>query len=219
MLPISAPDWRRILLNRTAARFLSASAVLSVITLALVQFDTDLEGLGPFTRWLLSLVCNAGASGFVSLLILVSVFWLKCDDSHRGWRGFWCVALLFGFSYGSSVLYYMFVYLPAFAEWTRDPGLHRLSATPTKAEEPRVGPFRRSLLNGWACLLLPFVATLRVRKVPPFFLGIVGAAFIAWSAVVLVESVVSVTVDVSRHRKSRAAHAGNPDRSRETVGQ
>lgn len=205
MLRISELDWPRVLLTRGAAVLLGIAAALSLSAVVIIHPDLNLNALSPLRPEVLSLIAAASALGFILLLICMGFFWLKCDSSPRYWKTIWFLILLIGFPYGGAALYYVVVYLPAVIR--RKPGEHvedhvdHLSQASRSRE--RFGPFRKSLLIGWAFLLLPVFAALTIPKTPEFFSGVVAAVFFAWSVIVVLEAVIYFLLSLFRSGMNR----------------
>ena len=215
MLRISEFDWPTILFNRAVALFLGVSALLSGFAGALIYSDFDINLLHGFRFDAVSLIGSAGVFGFISLLICMSFFWLRCDSSRKGWKTFWFLVLLLGFPIGSPILYYAIVYLPAVLREHHVPE-SKLMLDPDRVHAStvmRLGPFRRSLLMGWALLVLPVASAIFLPFQRSYYFGIVVSAFVLWSAIVVLEAVIFAIVSVYRSGMTRPAREDKSSRS------
>jgi hypothetical protein len=96
----------------------------------------------------------------------MTFFWLRCDPSAKVWRTIWFGVLLIGFMFGSHVIYYLLIYLPAVRK-----KLHSGSMVETNdssdfeaQDKRRIGPFNRTLLLVWSVLSAPMVASFAFPK-------------------------------------------------------
>jgi hypothetical protein len=215
MLRISDFDWPRLLLTRSAAILLGAAAALSLGAVVIIHSDLNLDSISPIKREVLSVFGAGGAFGFLALLICMSVFWLQCDSSSKALRTFWFVILLVGFPYGSAILYYLIVYLPAFRKGLHGEGSYSADIQPQEPKgRNRLGPFSRLLLIIWAVILLPVALVLTLPRIPSAFARITAIAFFVWSAIVILDAVLHTIVSLYRSGMSRPASPDSPDSSR-----
>lgn len=208
---VSQLDWPRILVTRTAAALLGISAALSVCALAIMHSDTNLNALSSLKRDVPSIIGAASAFGFISLIICMAFFWLRCDSSSRSWRTIWFLVLLFGSLYGSAVPYYAFVYLPAVFRQLRNPGDESSDASSAKpdVDQRRIGPFHRILLFGWGFFLIPVIAILVFTRISSKLTEIIAIAFFLGSAIVISESVFHAILSLYRSGMSRPPKDGD----------
>ena len=120
-LIISDDEARVLLINRKAAAILGVAAVLSPGAILIAHWDISHERLGALGGEVLLIVEAVIAVGFFLLFGCMGLFWLKCDVSPKLNRVVWLIVLLFGFAFGSSILYYVLVYLPAVMRRLRNP--------------------------------------------------------------------------------------------------
>jgi apolipoprotein N-acyltransferase len=216
VLRISQLDWQRILLTRIAAILLGIAAALSVSAIVITNSGVNLDALSPLKRDALSIVGAASAFGFVSLLVCMGFFWLKCDLSPRLDRTIWFVILLLGFAYGSPIAYYAIVYLPAVLRRLRNPQGEETAAESVQVGEThkRIGPFRGTLLVSWGFFLLLVVAVLAFPQSMSHFVAPVAVCFFLSSALVVLEAVFHAITSVYRSGMSRSTRSGRADSSR-----
>src|ERR1017187_6781173 len=110
---ISELNWPRILFTRSAAILLGIAAILTGCAVFIMHSDIKPESLNSAEGKAIGILGAAGAFGFFALIACMWFFWLRCDSSSKSWRTIWFIILLLGFFYGSAVLYYAIVYLPA----------------------------------------------------------------------------------------------------------
>lgn len=159
MLRISELSWPRILYTRSAAILLGIAALFTLTALFIRYSDFDSNKLGRIQFEFISYLGAFSALGFFSLLISMTFFWLRCDVSSKRSRAIWFFLLLIGFSYGSQIVYYAFVYLPAVIRRLRNPSNAAFAAPFPQIENRRnvIGTFGWVLIIGWGLLAL-FVA-------------------------------------------------------------
>lgn len=194
-----------MLYTRTAAVLLGIAAVLTLPAVVLIQSDFAFHALNPSLHLALSILGGTGAFGLIALLVCMGFFWFRCDSSPRPWRAAWFVILLAGFAFGSQVIYYLVVYLPAVRRRLRNPERSEQEALLPKTHSAhRIGPFSRPLLFVWLVLLLPTAAALVLPRIMSYRLGPTAAVlFGLWSLVVALESVIHLLVSIFRTGISR----------------
>lgn len=160
---ISDLDWPRILYTRRAAILLGIASVLSIFTLVIIRSNVDADKLSPVAGIAFNATAAVSPAGSFALTICMAFFWLRCDSSSKAWRKVWFFVLLFGFFFGSAVVYYAVVYLPAVRKTLQYPEqgvlvfavpLHSLN------ENKRIGPFSRAFLIAWGVGMLMIAVVL-----------------------------------------------------------
>ncbi len=216
MFLLSQLNWPRILFTRCAVVLLGLAAALSVVALAVIHSDIEIDSLSPLKREALSITGAAGAFGLIGLIVCMGFFWLRCDSSSKPIRALWFVLLLFGFAYGSQIAYFAIVYLPAVMRRLRNPEGEEDTVPQPHTEEARkrIGPFRRVLVVGWAFLLLPVAAAVSLPKIMSPFVGPIAVFFFLWSALVAVESIAYAVVSLYQSGMSRPPSSGRRGSSR-----
>ena len=214
MLRISELNWPRILYTRTAAYGLGLAAVLS--SCGIVINHSDFRGLSPFKEQVVSILGAASAFGFVALIICMGFFWLKCDSSSKPWKTFWFLILLIGSLFGSAVLYYVVVYLPAMRKGLSNESSYQIDIQPTETDDGRnrLGPFRRLLLVIWAIVILPVFLVLSLASISSFLAEMAAVAFFVWSSIVVLEAVFHWILSLYRSGMTHSAKPDRPDSSR-----
>lgn len=200
MWQLAQLNWSRILFTRIAAVLLGIASAFAVPAVAIIHSDTDLDKLSPVTQEALSITSAAGAFGFIALLICMGFFWLRCDPSPRQWRAVWFVILLAGFAFGSPIVYYLLVYLPAVRKRLRNPGhVSQETQMPEQPSTRRIGPFSHSFLFVWLVLLLPVAVALIFPRIMSHPLGpFATVCFGLWSCVVALEGVIHTITSIFR---------------------
>lgn len=205
MVGLSDLDWPRILYSRTAAILLGIAALLTISTLIFRYSDFDPNKLGKVQFELISYLGAFSALGFLSLLICMVFFWLRCDVSSKLSRTIWFVVLLLGFLYGSQIAYYAFAYLPAVIKRLRNPEVQAVATLISSQDEDqgRIGPFRRSLVLAWGIVAVLMLAMLVVPAPLSLFSPPIAVIFFFCSVVVAIESVIHWFVSIYRSGMAR----------------
>jgi NADH:ubiquinone oxidoreductase subunit 3 (subunit A) len=216
MLGISELDWPRVLYTRTAAYLLGLAAVLSSSAVIINHSNFNFDALSPLRQKELSILGAASALGFVALLVCMGFFWLRCDASSKLSKTIWFLILLIGFPFGSTILYYVAVYLPALrnepqSEAPHEGGFHLAETADNRS---RLGPFRRILLVIWGFVVLPVFLVLSLPGISSLFAGIAAVVFCVWSAVVVLEAVFRSILSLYRSGMTHSAKPERPDSSR-----
>jgi hypothetical protein len=188
MFRISQLDWPRILFTRRAAILLGLAAALSGCGLAIIHSDVNIEALDPLERDVLSIAGAVGAFGIVFLFVCMGFFWFRCDISTRLSRTVWFVLLLLGWAYGSQIMYYALVYLPAVIKRLRIPEreTHVIETHQLAGDRRSIGPFGWILIAGWALLFLTVAAFFAFPKPMSQIFRPVADFFVLWPASLLV---------------------------------
>ncbi len=215
MLRISDLDWPRILFTRSAGILLGVAALLSLAAVFINHSNFNFDALSPGRQECLTILGAASAMGFFVLPICMGFFWLKCDSSSKISKTIWFLILLLGFMFGSAVLYYVAVYLPALTKRLQNEGPCEIDIQPTEANESRnrLGPFRRLLLVIWAVVVLPVFLVLSLARIPTLFAGIAAIAFFVWSVIVILEAILHWILSLYRSGVSRSPRSNGSDSS------
>lgn len=195
-LRISQLDWPRILYTRMSAILLGVAAVLSVGAIILVHSNLNLNTIGPVENGVLGVAGAAGAFGFMTLLACMAFFWLKCDSSPKTWKTIWFFVLLFGLIYGSTIVYYGFVYLPAVIKRLRHPEGGQPPFSPPELGKRRklIGPFGWALVVGWVLLFLTVAACFTLPKGMSHLLRPIADYFVLWPASLILGSMIYAVI-------------------------
>jgi small-conductance mechanosensitive channel len=213
---ISELNWLRILFTRSAAILLGIAAILTGCAVLIMHSDIKPESLNPAEETAIGILGAAGAFGFFALLVCMWFFWLRCDSSPKIWRTIWFIILLLGFFYGSAVLYYVIVYLPAVLGRIRNRENTEPDIRPMRSEESprRIGPFNRLLLVGWGLMVLSIAVVLVLPKPPEAVLASIAALFFVCSAVVVLEAMFHAILSLYRSGMSRPTDSDRAKSSR-----
>ena len=207
MLRISDLNWPRILYARTAAILLGFAAALTIPALIFFHGKLDPDAYSGLKGGILQVIADLSPLGFISLLVCMAFFWLRCDVSSKSSRTIWFFLLLVGFWYGSQIAYYVLVYLPAVLKQLRNPEVEEaVTLIPQPAElHRRIGPFRRTLVIGWgivaALMLAILIAPASLTRLSPP----IAVAFLLCSVVVAAESVIHWFISIYRSGMARPA--------------
>lgn len=216
MLQFSQLDWPRILYKRTTAILLGLAALLTVVALLLSHEVIYPDASGTAGSVLVSILGVVGVFGFYALLVCMGFFWLRCDVSLKANRRVWFFLLLVGFAFGTQILYYAIVYVPAVVRKLRSPAEETFKdeTAPDASERRRIGPFSKVLLLVWGSIVLPTIVILVVAKTSPVFMEITGVTLFLCSVVVVLESTCHFIISIYRTGMRRPARAGRTDPSR-----
>lgn len=215
MLRLSQLNWPRILFNSRAVVLLGFAAVLSVIAIAIIHSDVDPEALSPLVGVAVSVAAGAGALGYFALLICMGFFWLRCDSSSTRTKALWFVLLLIGWGFGSQIVYYAVVYVPAVFKKLRNPGYEGPPLESLRAERTRklFGPFGWALVMGWGLLFLTVAACFTFPKGMGHILRGVADYFVLWPASLLIGTWVYAMILFFRAGMKVSARSLPPDSS------
>jgi hypothetical protein len=200
MLRLSDLNWPRMLYTRTASILLGIAALFSIAAIYIRYSDFDLNKLGRVQFELVSYLGALSALGFFTLLVCMAFFWLRCDTSSKLNRTIWFIILLLGFAYGSQVVYYLLVYLPAVIKRLRNRDTAALAAPLPLFENPYkvIGPFGWVLLIGWGLLALFVAAAFTFPKAMSHLFGSIAWAIVLWPASLLIATAIYIVVTVFR---------------------
>ena len=207
MFRISQLDWPRILYKRTTAILLGLAAVFSIPTLFFIHTNIDPGSLSPLKSEMVSTVGAVGAFGYVTLLICMGFFWLRCDESGKLNKTVWFVILAIGCSYGTPVAYYGIVYLPAVLRRHRFPEAFRAEdeLQEPEADLGRFGPFSRNLMIGWLFVALAMIAYVALPGSTPEVSAVAAIVFFICCAAIVFESMFHFVASIYRTGMKRAA--------------
>ena len=216
MTLLSQIDWPRILHKRTTAILLGIAALFTAQALFIRYSDFDFNKLSPLKNDLLAFAGASGAIGFLSLLVCMGFFWLRCDDSSKANRTFWFVILVVGCMYGTQIAYYAIVYVPAVLRRIRNPDAElQADALPVpETGNTRIGPFSRRLMISWGMIALLIIVMCELTKIGQSLAATFAVIFILCSALVIFESIFHFIASLYRSGMRRPALSDRTNSSR-----